>query len=55
MRQSPHDQRIDVWTVGLLAYELIIGRVPFRVWSEFDLHVILEQEVKFPDYVDITD
>lgn len=55
VQQTPHDQRIDVWTVGLLAYELIVGRVPFRIWSEFDLPRILEQEVKFPDYVDITE
>ena len=54
VQQVPHDQRIDVWTLGLLAYELVIGRVPFRIWSEFDLHLILEQTVNFPEYVDLT-
>lgn len=31
---------------------MIVGRVPFKVWSELDLHVILEQEVNVPYYID---
>ena len=26
--------------------------MPFKIWSEFDLHVILEQKVSIPDYID---
>lgn len=45
VRQIPYNSLIDVWSLGLLAYELIVGRIPFKIWSEFDLPVILEQEV----------
>ena len=41
VRRDPHNTQIDVWSVGLLAYELMVGRVPFKIWSEFDLPVIL--------------
>ena len=33
----------------------MVGRVPFKIWSEFDLPLILEQEVEIPYYVDASD
>lgn len=53
VKQTEYNSLIDVWTLGLLAYELLVGRIPFKIWSEFDLPVILEQEVTFPEYIDI--
>jgi serine/threonine protein kinase len=43
VKKDPHNSKIDIWSIGLLAYELIVGRVPFKIWSEFDLPVILKQ------------
>ncbi|CAD8125942.1 unnamed protein product [Paramecium sonneborni] len=31
-----HDNRVDVWTIGVLAYELVVGRPPFESHNEND-------------------
>jgi serine/threonine protein kinase len=53
--QSQYDEKIDVWSVGLMAYECLIGRIPFKIYSEFDLNRIVSDEVTFPEYVDLSD
>lgn len=36
-----YDEKFDVWAVGILAYELIVGRFPFKIFSEDDLNRIV--------------
>ncbi len=55
VKEEPHDEKVDVWAVGILAYELLIGFIPFWIYQESDLQKIVTQEIKFPDYVDVTD
>ena len=38
-----------------MAYECLIGRIPFKIYSEFDLNRIVSDEVTFPEYVDLSD
>lgn len=45
VKNVAYNSLIDVWCLGMLAYELIVGKIPFKIWSEFDLPVILNQEV----------
>jgi len=52
VKKEGHNGKVDIWALGMLVYELMVGKVPFRVWSEFDLHRIVEEEVVMPDYVD---
>lgn len=44
-----YDERIDIWAVGVLAYEMIVGSNPFQIKSQGELVRILEKEVEFPN------
>ena len=53
-----YDDKIDLWNVGMMAYECIVGKVPFSIYTEFDLDKIVSyylmkitDEINFPDYV----
>ena len=30
VQAEPYDYSVDVWSIGILTYELIIGNVPFQ-------------------------
>lgn len=45
-----YDEKVDVWAVGVLAFELLVGRPPFEVKSERDTAFkIMFEEPAFPN------
>lgn len=36
VRNEPYDQAVDLWSVGVLAYELLVGRPPFTTSQDHD-------------------
>ena len=55
IRKELYDQSADIWSIGILTYELLVGKIPFNIWSEYDLQQIVEKEITFPtDYVDMS-
>ena len=55
IRKEQYDQSADIWSIGILTYELLVGKIPFNIWSEYDLQQIVDKEITFPtDYVDMT-
>ncbi|CAD8124806.1 unnamed protein product [Paramecium sonneborni] len=46
-----HDNRVDVWTIGVLAYELVVGRPPFESYNEQDTKKkIINLIFQFPNW-----
>jgi serine/threonine protein kinase len=36
-----YDEKIDLWAIGVLTYELLVGKVPFKIVCESDLQKIV--------------
>lgn len=48
MFDSVYDQKVDIWSVGIITYQLIAGRLPFEADYEVDLMKKIANEN--PDY-----
>ncbi|CAF0814357.1 unnamed protein product [Brachionus calyciflorus] len=47
-----HDEKVDHWCIGVLCYELLVGRPPFESQSSQDTYKkIVSCYIKFPEYV----
>lgn len=33
LRKKYYDNKIDTWSLGVLSYEILVGRVPFEIFS----------------------
>ena len=36
-----YDEKIDIWDIGMMTYECLIGKIPFKIYSELDLKRIV--------------
>jgi serine/threonine protein kinase len=36
LKNEPYGESVDVWTIGILAYEFLTGRTPFRPAGKAD-------------------
>lgn len=36
LRKKFYDNKVDTWSLGVLSYEVLIGKVPFEIYTETD-------------------
>lgn len=34
IKGEQYDDSVDIWAVGVLTYELLVGSMPFKIWWE---------------------
>jgi aurora kinase len=53
IRGEGHDESLDMWEMGVLLYEMLVGRSPFGASKqETTCRNILQVSIKFPDNID---
>jgi serum/glucocorticoid-regulated kinase 2 len=52
LKSEGHDQTVDIWTIGILLYEMLVGIPPFFHKNKHQMfYLIQEASVTFPDPV----
>ena len=53
IQRKGHDRRVDIWCLGVLCYEMLVGSPPFSDDSQRKtLENILRVNYKFPNTID---
>jgi len=52
VENKPHDERVDHWTLGILAYEFLVGKPPFESATQPDTYRRIQSvDLHFPAHV----
>ena len=52
IENKKHDERVDHWCIGVLCYELLVGKPPFESQTSQETYKkIVAVYFKFPKYV----
>jgi fused-like protein len=52
VQEMPYDHTADLWSLGVIIYELFVGQPPFYTNSIYTLiQLIVKEDVKYPDNI----
>ncbi|XP_012055453.1 PREDICTED: serine/threonine-protein kinase fused [Atta cephalotes] len=52
VEEYPYDHNADLWSLGCIVYELVVGSPPFQTYSILHLIKLIRfEEIKWPDFI----
>lgn len=54
IKDESYDNKIDIWCIGVLTYEILMAMIPFEIKTPKDFCKIVEDDVLFSTTVRIS-
>jgi serine/threonine-protein kinase ULK2 len=56
LKGDQYDERADLWSIGIMLFQMVCGRVPFPASNQKDLYEkVIKAEFRFPEDVNVSD
>lgn len=46
---NSYDKQVDIWALGVMMFEFITGKIPFKLKNNINLVEAVNEEIDFPE------
>lgn len=55
LKREDYDEKVDIWSLGVMMYEMVIGDHPFHIRRESDMAKIVLENMMIPSFCDASE